>query len=246
MTRSEFIEKIRSDVSEDYSISLALKPKRIDTIINNTLRHFWQHYEPATQTEYIILDVKMFQTESFKNTRRIKLPKCVRAVYECKETNGGLFINNINPDYRKTGNFWGTAVMGNSDNMVYAVTAQFYYDFTRKFVLRDIGFDYNDLSNDLLIQGRDPNIDVILVARINLDEEDVFNSDLFYRYVRAEAKKSLGTIGSIFDFKLIGETTLNISQIKDDGKEELAECKEEIKRNNSGGDFFIIGDQFIY
>jgi hypothetical protein len=31
-----------------------------------------------------------------------------------------------------------------------------------------------------------------------------------------------------------------------ESKEELAECKEEIKRNNSGGDFFIIGDQFIY
>ncbi len=246
MTRQEFIYSVIEEITENYSIPLTIRPERVNKLIDNTLRHFRQYDPQSSQTEYVVISKNMFSSESFQRKRVIKLPNCIEAIYELKETGGYPFGNNLNPDYRKTQFYLAATLMGNSDDMVYAVAAQYYFDFTKQFIMKTVSFEFNSNSCELVILGRNLTVDIIATAAVHLREEHIFRSDLFFRYIVAKAKISFGTTMSFFEFKLIGDVTIDPKQIKEDGEDELEKCEEELKGRNDDSGFFMLGDNMIW
>ena len=62
--------------------------------------------------------------------------------------------------------------------------------------------------------------------------------EIFFRYVVAQVKIAIGRMIMTFGYNLPGNVTINGDMIKDDGKEELEQIKEEIK-GDEGVDFFM-------
>ena len=109
-----------------------------------------------------------------------------------------------------------------------------------------MAFDYNEDTNLLVIIGRDPRSDLLLSVGELIDEKALFRNELFYNYVLGMALKSIARPLSVFEFKLIGGTQVNFSDIMAEGQEMINEVKETIKDEQSGdAAFFIVGDQTI-
>lgn len=240
MTRDAFIERVTNEVSENRAVPISPKKVRLNQIINEAARYFHQNGDEAVEFEYIIIPNSVVNTPLFKSRRQIQLPKCVEAVTGLSETGALLNIgsNNINPDYRKTNFNYHLAVGGDSDSMLYGVIASYYSDFIRNFVVRRVSFEYNPHTNMLTIKGRDHFFDLVVQAYVHISEEALFEDERFFRYVVGKAKMSFVNVFGFVEANLIGGLALNVSQMRDEGKEMVDEVKEELKDDRNTVDFF--------
>lgn len=244
-TRQSFIEEIKKDASESCGVPVTVNDKRMEMLLRKAKRYFYQYYDGAVQESYLVVSKQAFGTNLFQERRMVQLPDCVKAIYQCQESDNYLFGHNPDPDYKSRKHFLGTALMGNSSDLVYSLTLTFYNDFVHQFDLRSVAFDYSENSNMLTILGRDPVGDLVLTVAEHVDETSLFRDHLFYNYVLGLAYKSIAKPLSVFDFKLIGGTTVNFSDIESEGNDLIQEVKDEIDDQINTADFFIVGDQTI-
>lgn len=241
MTRSAFIQKIIDEITEGGSIPISPKKDRINNIINNSAAWFWQNDDDSHQFEYIVVSKEALKTPLFKEKRIIKMPDCVHAIAGVTEMGfiHGYQFSEISPDFRKTAFNYHLALSGDSDTMLYGVIASYYADFMRNFVVRTVSFDFNNYTHLLTITGRDKVTDLICEAYVNISEEALFENNRFFRYVAGYCRKSIGSVLSIADMKLLGGYGLSGKDIKSDGKDEMEKVEKEIidQRNNTV-DFF--------
>jgi len=247
MDRKAFRDMVIDEVTEYGSLPLKPKDGTVDKLIDTCKRYFYQNWSEANEEQYLIISKDMLKTALFKEKRQIKLPSCVRSVYELKETGSHFFYNEINPDFRKTNfNYTAYAVNADSDTMLTAVTYAYYMDFIRQFVTRTVAYNFNDKTGNLFITGRD-NVFADLVARGMLDipEDALFEADLFKRYVVGKLRSSIGRIFNITEFKMIGGNSLKFDDIVTTGKEEVKAVEQQIKDDNDDVAFFMVDDQLI-
>jgi len=253
-TRAAFIEKVIEEITEGRSMPTAPKKSRIGSIINSALDYFWENDDDVHEFEYIIISSMAFETPLFSAKRQIKLPECVHAVTDLQEIGhqGGYQYGEVDSDYRQTNFNFHLALSGDSDAMLYGVVASWYADFMRNFVVRTVAYEYHEHSNALTIKGRDvrnhnkndisssntTGSDLVASCYVHMCEENVFESNRFFRYVCGKCRISFSRIFSLTDAKLIGGLMLNMSEMKSDGKEEVDEVKEEIEKQKDTIDFF--------
>lgn len=248
MTRDNFRENIVNIVTENGSLPIAPKNDTIDTIINNAKRYFYENWVYGQEEQYLIIKRDVLSSPLFKAKRQIKLPDTVRYVHQFEECKSNFFYNDINPDFRKTNfNYTAYAVNADSDTMLTAVTYAYYMDFIKQFVLKTVAFTYSSQSHMLFIVGRDQTLSHDLGARVMVDlpEEDLFNSDLFIRYVAAQCRLSANRAFSIIKMKTLGGGSIDWSEIKADAKADLADIKEIMDDDDSGAAFFMMDGQMI-
>lgn len=240
MTRSAFIERIIEEVTEGRAIPIAPKSTRIKKIIDESARYFHQNGDEAVEFEYIIIPNTVTNTPLFKSKRQVKLPKCVEAVTGVQETGTvlGTGSNNINADYRKTNFNYHLSIGGDSDSMLYGVIAAHYTNFMRNFVVRRVQYDFNPHTNMLTIKGRDHFVDLVIKAYVHIPDEALFEDERFFRYVVGKTKISFTRVFGFVDSKLIGGLELDISGMKDDGKIEVKEVKQELIDDRNTVDFW--------
>ena len=250
MTKTEFIASVIDEVTEGGQLELAPDATRIGKIMDHASKYFWQNAMDAHQTEWLIIQLNLMNTPLFKERRIIKLPKCVRAIYELKET-GSNWMNynqNVNPDYRKVNfSYMNAALSGNTDAMVTAVVRGMAMDFIRSnFVLETVAFSYNDKTNYLNIEGRTVVRDLVAAAAIDIPEEKLYENNQYFRYVVGLCRKSINRLFSVTELKLLGRAGLNMSEIKADGEAEVTAVRAEIKEaNESDVGFFFVDSRYI-
>lgn len=244
MNKAEFVELVLDEVTEGEELAIQPVPDRIDKIIKQASDFFWQNAMEAKQTEYLVINKALLETDLFKSRRSIKLPPCVRAIY-CLEEMGADWINyNVNPDYKKVNySYLNAAFTGDSDNMVYAVGAGMYFDFIRtNFIVKTVGFSYSGLTKTLSIQSRSKLNGLVAQAGIDIPLDKLMDSNLFFRYVVGLSRKSIGRIYSTTELKIIGRAGFNTNEIKKDGDEEVKEIRESIKEENESDVAFLMID----
>jgi len=240
MTRSAFIDRIIDEITEGKSIPASPKLDRIGTIVNNSLRFFKEKDDEGVEFEYIVLKKTVFETPLFKNRRQIQLPSCVEAITNVQRMGNVLGGRNseVDKDYRKTYFNFALATSGNSEEMLTGVTQQFYEDFLTNFHLRTVGYEYNSHSHMLTIVGKDPVETMIAQSYVHLPDESFFEMDRFFRYVTGMCKISFATTFSFVRQKTIGGREINVSDIKQDGKDLVKEVKDEIRDQQNAVDFW--------
>lgn len=248
-TKKQFIEEIKNDASNYCGIPITVNEQRFEQILRKARRYFYANYDGAGQEAYLSISREVFKQPRFKETRKIRLPDCIRAIFRVAEKGNFLYGGGGEqpPDrdlaprkYRL-----GAALMGSSNDLVYSIALTYYNDFVEQFNLRTLSFDYSPLTRDLTILGRDPKTEVILHLSEYIPEEDLYSDHLFYEYCLGEALKTIGRPLSVFEFKLIGGTTVNFSSIVDEGKELIDNVKEEFEQQKQDGFLGIIGDQMM-
>lgn len=248
-TKAQFIEEIKKDASEYCGIPVTVNQQRIDQLIRKALKYFYKEYDGAGQENYLAISKDVFNQQRFKETRKIRLPDCIRAIFRVAEKgqylNGPAGVGNVDPDFSARKYRLGAALLGSGNDIVYSLAITYYNDFVDQFDLKTIAFDFNPLTRDLTILGRNPRTNVVLHVSEYIPEEDLYSDVNFYNYVLGSAMKAIARPLSVFEFKLIGGTTVNFSSIMEEGQKLLDEVKDEFEQQKNDGFLGIIGDEMI-
>lgn len=248
MTKADFIDMVSLEITEGEELDISPNEKMMDNIILQAVRYFRQNWDEAKQTEYVVIQKALLETDLYKTRRIIKLPKCVRAIYSLEEVGADWINVNTNPDYKKVNfSYLNAAFTGDSDAMVWAIGAALYFDFVRtNLIVKTVNFSYSDKTNYLNIMGRESLNGLIAQAGVDIPEEKLYEADLFSQYVIGQCRMSIGRLFSVTQLKLLGRSGFDVSEIKEQGKDAVKEVKDTIKDENQNDiSFMMIDGKYI-
>lgn len=247
---NEFITEIADEVTGACMIPMNLPKKEVQNIIKRAKKWFYKNYEYSMKESFVVLPKALFETDYFKQNRSFILPKGsdilgeggfeIFSVYGVFETGsrwgGSQDINFTQGDFSYErmlmGSMYGGAHTASAaENLQYYVVQEKFYDLARQIIQNPISFHYNQLTHQLKFTGETPTKDIILEVYETIPDCALFNDEIFFRYVAAKVKVSLGQKLQIFSFNLPGNIQVNADAIQGLGQEELDKVIEEIKED---------------
>jgi len=232
MLKEELIEDINNEITYSGMIGLSLPHKELNRIVDIGARYFYDNWRHALQHSYLMIPIEVFRNKLFSQTRRIQLPDCVRFVVEVKEMKNSSIFSTLDRDFSET-KFIGSEIfltpfMGES--LVYRTAVFSFLDLTKNLVLETISYDWNKNSKQLAFRGRTPSVNVITEVMKEIEVRDLYDDELFQRYVRAKAKIRMADMIATFgQYQLPGGATIDYQSMKASAQEELTDVKQMIE-----------------
>ncbi len=241
MTRGEFLLEIKDEIRGTCALPYSIPDKEINRIIDQAKKYFYRNYREAVESQYYVVPKDEFKKKEFKKDRSILLPDCVVSVYEVKEISGGGRLFTLDPDFSDNRLIAAELYLSpfQSDDLVMRTAQYAYWDLAQAFFLTLIAYDFNRNTHKLKIKGRDPKKNVFIQTYVEIPEEDLFEDWFFIRYCTATVKVALGRILGFFEYQLPGGISINSSDIKSEGQEELDKLLQQIDDENSPDWFFM-------
>jgi len=235
MTKQELIDEVKGEVTASCALPFAPPDKEIERIIDLESKWLYREYRDTLYTKWYILDKRYYTTDEWKNTRTFQLPDCVEGIKIIFELTSGQRVFGIHdPDLQfdrlMAADLYLTPL--SSDQITYRTIQWSFWDLSRAFNLRDIQFSYNLNTHRLVITGRDPHESLFITTLDRIPEEDMYNDPVVIKWMIAKAKMSLARILGTFQYNLLGNVTINFSDIRAEGVEELQELKDKIASDN--------------
>lgn len=125
-----------------------------------------------------------------------------------------------------------------ADNTMYYICTEAFLDMSRQIFQNMISFKYNRLTNNLRFLGELPKSDVILDVLVRVPDCDLYNDDLFRRYVIADCKVQLSRILGAFSYQMPGNISVNVEAIANEGSSEKEQIIQELK--DMSGSWYIL------
>ena len=125
-----------------------------------------------------------------------------------------------------------------ADNTMYYICTEAFLDMSRQIFQNMISFKYNRLTNNLRFLGELPKSDVILDVLVRVPDCDLYNDDLFRRYVIADCKVQLSRILGAFSYQMPGNISVNVEAIANEGSTEKENILQELK--DMSGAWYIL------
>ena len=125
-----------------------------------------------------------------------------------------------------------------ADNTMYYNFTEAFLDVSRQIFQNMISFNYNRLTNNLRFLGELPKSDVILDVLVRVPDCDLYNDDLFRRYVIADCKVQLSRILGAFSYQMPGNISVNVEAIANEGATEKENILQELK--DMSGAWYIL------
>ena len=116
-----------------------------------------------------------------------------------------------------------------ADNTMYYICTEAFLDISRQIFQNMISFKYNRLTNNWRFLGELPKSDVILDVLVRVPDCDLYNDDLFRRYVIADCKVQLSRIMGAFSYQMPGNISVNVEAIANEGSTEKENIIQELK-----------------
>lgn len=255
---NDFVESIQNELSVNGSIPFTIPAESIAQLTKNAKTMFYKMYEDASEEMFIAIPEKELHKKTFKaGVGHMKeegdknVLKDRRGTYTLPE--GVISVVGVYSIGGWSGEAgWNTGLLGknagdvslhrmvyqsvydrtmavSADNTMYYVCTEAFLDMSRQIFQNMISFRYNRLTNNLRFLGELPQGDVILDVLVRVPDCDLYNDDLFRRYVMAECKVQLGRILGAFSFQLPGNISVNVEQIANEGNTEKEQIIQELK-----------------
>jgi hypothetical protein len=241
MTEQQLITDINDEITFSGALPYGLPEKEIKRIIENDSRYFWDNWRHAVESRYLLLPIELFQNASFKKLRQIQLPDCVQFVVDFKEAKGGSIFATIDRDFSDQ-KFIGSEIFLTpfiGESIMYRTVMFSFLDLTKAMVLDTIAYDYNKNSKLLGVIGRTPATNAVVRVFKKLDQDKLFEDEMFQRYVRAHAKVRLAHMLQTFNYTLPGGVTVNYQNIVATAEKEMEDVKAMMKGENTPDWMFL-------
>jgi hypothetical protein len=241
MSEVELIQDINDEITFSGALPYGLPEKEIKRIIKNDTRFFWDNWKHAVESKYLLLPEELFNTDSFRKFRQIQLPDCVQFVADFKEAKGGSIFATLDRDFAEQ-KFIGSEIfltpfMGES--IMYRTVMFSFLDLTKSMMIDSIAYDYNKNTKNLGVLGRTPRTAAVLRVFKRLDEDKLYEDEVFQRYVRAHAKVRLSHMLQTFDFNLPGGIKVNYQNVVASAEKEMEDVKTMMKGENTTDWMFL-------
>lgn len=241
MTEVELIADINNEITFSGALPYSLPEKEIKRIILNDSRFFWDNWRHAVESKYLLLPLELFDTPQFKKHRQIQLPDCVQFVVDFKEAKGGSIFATIDRDFSEQ-KFIGSEIYLTpfiGESIMYRTVIFSFLDLTKGLMIDTIAYDYNKNTKMLGVLGRTPKTNAVLRVYKKLEQDKLFEDELFQRYVRAHAKVRLAHMLQTFNYNLPGDVTVNYQNIVTTAEKEMEDVKAMMKGENTPDWIFL-------
>lgn len=247
---NSFLDEIGDDITGACMVPVNLPQREILNIIKRSKKWFYKNYEYSMRENFYHIPRSVFDTDYFTKHRSLHLPGAnpetgageVFSVYGLWDLSSGWQGQGGGMDIRFTAEgdfsidrmlfrnaYQGSGAAQFAEELQYYTVNQSLMDLSRQILENPISFAYTQLTGELKFMGDTPKGDVILQVYETIDDCALYSDEIFFRYVSARIKQSLGAKLGIFKFAMPGNVDFDYGAIKDMGDEELAEIKEEIK-----------------
>ncbi len=246
---NEFLQEIGDDMTGACMVPVNLPQKEIVNIIKRAKKWSYKQYEDSVAENYYHIPAAVFQSAYFKNTRCLNLPGAgadggggVYSVFGVFDLESGFNGTGQGMDVRFGGGgdfalekmlfrgmYDGSGPAEAAEELQYYVLNASLADMSRQIMENPISFNYTRLDGKLKILGDTPKGDMILNVYETISDCALYSDEIFFRYVSAKIKQSLGAKLGIFKFALPGNVEFDYDAIKDMGDTELESIVEEIK-----------------
>lgn len=237
MTKPELVLDIKNEITLAQALPYSIPDKEIERVIDIGARFFYDNWRHAVEPRYILLPTSLFSTAQFRASRTIRMPDCVQFVHEVKEAKGGSMFSTIDKDFAEN-KFIGSEIFLTpfiGESIMYRTVIFSFLDLTRNMILETIAFDYNKNTKMISITGHTPKDGVNVVAQVSkkIEEQYLYEDEMFQRYVRAKAKVRLGELLTSFDFNLPGGVRPNYNTFVTKADAELQAVVDMMKGENT-------------
>jgi len=244
-----FLDEIADELTGACMIPVNLPKKEVLNIIKRAVKWFYKNYEYSVKENYYHIPNSVFGTDYFKSHRALHLPQAagdgsgmvfsVYGLYDLasgwNQPGGGLDLRfESGSDFALERMLFrnvydGDGAARGAEELQYYVINQSMVDLSRQIMENPISFHFSQLTGELKFMGDTPKGDVILEVYETIPNCALYSDEIFFRYVAAKVKISLGSKLGIFKFALPGNVDFDYSEIKSMGEEELSTVIEEIK-----------------
>jgi hypothetical protein len=244
-----FLDEIADELTGACMIPVNLPKKEVMNIIKRAIKWFYKNYEYSVKENYYHIPNSVFSTDYFKSHRALHLPQAasdgsgmvfsVYGLYDLasgwNQPGGGLDLRfESGSDFALERMLFrnvydGDGAARGAEELQYYVINQSMVDLSRQIMENPISFHFSQLTGELKFMGDTPKGDVILEVYETIPNCALYSDEIFFRYVAAKVKISLGSKLSVFKFALPGNVEFDYSEIKSMGEEELSGVIEEIK-----------------
>lgn len=205
MTKPELVLDIKNELTLAKALPYSIPDAEIDRVITNAVRFFYDNWRHAIEPRYLLIPPELLSNQRYKETRTIRMPDCVQFVYDVKEPKGNSMFATIDRDFAEN-KFIGSEIFLTpfiGESIVYRTVMFSFLDLTKNFMIDTVAYDYNKNTKCINVTGRTPTKMVVQIGR-KIEEEYLYEDEMFQRYVRAKAKVRLGELLTSFDFNLPG------------------------------------------
>jgi len=264
---NDFVESIQNEMSVNGAIPFTIPAESIAQLAKNAKTMFYKSYEDASEEMFIAIPeseirkhtfnggIKHMDFEGDKNVLKDRrgtymLPEgviSVVGVYDTKSWSGeagwntGLLGKNagdVSLHRMVYQSVYDRTMAVSADNTMYYICTEAFLDMSRQIFQNMISFKYNRLTNNLRFLGELPKGDVILDVLVRVPDCDLYNDDLFRRYVIADCKIQLGRILGTFNYQMPGNISINVEAIANEGSTEKEQIIQELK--DMSGAWYIL------
>ena len=255
---NDFIESIQNEMSVNCSIPFNIPGESIAQLAKNAKQLFYKMYEDSSEEMFIAIPREEIRKKQFghgvanmkgegdkevlKDRRgTYKLPEGVISVVGVYEIGGwsgeagwnsgllGKTSGDISLHRMVYQSVYDRTMAISADNTMYYICTEAFLDMSRQIFQNMISFRYNRLTNNLRFLGELPKDDVVLDVLVRVPDCDLYNDEMFRRYVIADCKNQLGRILNSFTYNLPGNVSINAEAIANEGNEEKAAIIQELK-----------------
>jgi len=244
-TREEFITEVNDELTISGIIPFKLPIKAVESLIKDSLDFFYRKYPDALQEHYFLVFKEYLQSEEFKSSRSIQLPRQIYSVVNVDKMKNTLssgkgdFSRNKSIGFSTYGGASSTDDAG--DRTISWLTQMSLFSLMDDILVNHtVGYNFNRLTRKMSIRGEAPNSDMVIETLVRVDEEYLFEDDYFRKYVRALAKVKLAKIMGFFRIPLPGNVEVDFDGLASEGKEEISKIEEDIKEEDGIADYMFM------
>lgn len=247
LTIEEFVDRIQTEISVSCALPKTLPDANIRQIVEaRALPWFYRNYQFAVQKMYFLIKKDAFFTEEFTKYNYVNVPCEIQSVTYLYEVRGeslfqlGINTPNLSVNLGVTNQpYLSSYVTTIGELGVYKTILDSMSDMLNQLNKYTLKYNFNQLNHRLHIL-TNVKYDVIMEAYANIPQENLFNDDLFYKYVVGWAKVQLGNMVSLYDFTLPGGVKIQGANLVTQGQAEVKEVEEEIKGQSNSSFFFMV------
>lgn len=235
MTKAEFINWLKDDVTLDGAIGINLPTKTYQRIIDREIKTMYEINPEAAEESFYVIPREVFYSPEFRKNRKIKFPDCVLSVtkfVEMKHRNNMFGI--MDPDFGFNKAFltdmWLGSLM-NMDSVAFRTVQWSAWDQLKQFTLIDIQHRWNYLSRELLVLGHDPRVNVFCGLMVKVPEQELFDNVWVQKWISAHCKLQANKLLTLFTTNLVGGVTIQMSSYVEEANKDIEECKTKFIEN---------------
>jgi len=240
MTIEQLIDIVQQDLTISGMLPKVIPDIEVKRLIKEiALEWFYKNYQFAVQKIYYLLPQDVLKSEQYTQYKYLILPEEIENITAIKRIDNptmwriGIQAPYLSINLGVTNQPFLTSFVTTAGELAqYRSVISAFSDEINKLSLETIKFNYNHLNKRLNFLG-EVQTSMMLECWCRIEEEELFDFQMFKEYVIGLSKKKMGELLGRFNFNMPGNFQYNAGDIISEGKEMIEKIENKIKEEST-------------